>query len=471
MTTHDRAGPAYGLGSGRGQAALAPRLAGPGAGGRALLIRDRGAEGGRPADPFARRSWLRAPRSYRLGGRPAVFVLASLIVALLASSAAPTPLYAIYQAKWHFTPITTTVVFGVYALAVLAGLLTVGRLSDHVGRRPVLLGAIAVHVASLVIFATATGVPELLAARVVQGLSTGAALGAIGAAMLDIDRDLGTYANAVAPGSGTATGAILSALAVRFLPDPTHLIYLVLIGVLVVQAIAIAAMRETVSRTPGALASLRPEITLPRELRAPVLTAIPVLFAVWALAGLYGALGPALVHALTGSGDVLVGGLSLFILAASAVVAIVVLRRAAARTVMLVGILALITGVAVTVAGVSTGSVALFFAGSVIAGAGFGSGFQGGIRIVVPLAAPHQRAGLVSLLYLVSYLGLGVPAVIAGFGVVHGGGLINTARYYGAAVITLAVLALIGLLRTRPGRAARPAAIGAGCGLTIDKSV
>ena len=289
--------------------------------------------------------------------------------------------------------------------------------------------------------------------------------------MLDIDRDLGTYANAVAPGSGTSTGAILSALAVRFLPDPTHLIYLILIGVLVVQAIAIAAMRETVSRTPGALGSLRPEITLPRELRAPVLTAIPVLFAVWALAGLYGALGPALVHALTGSGDVLIGSLSLFVLAASAVVAIVVLRRAAARTVMLVGILALITGVAVTVAGVSLGSAAMFFAGSAIAGAGFGSGFQGGIRIVVPLAAPHQRAGLVSLLYLVSYLGLGVPAVLAGFGVVHGGGLIDTARYYGAAVIALAALALVGLLRRGPGRAPRPAAIGPVSGLTIDKSV
>ncbi len=202
-----------------------------------------------------------------------------------------------------------------------------------------------------------------------------------------------------------------------------------------------------------------------------MLTAIPVLFAVWALAGLYGALGPALVHALTGSGDVLLGGLSLFILAASAVVAIVVLRRAAARTVMLVGIIALITGVAVTVAGVSLGSVAMFFAGSAIAGAGFGSGFQGGIRIVVPLAAPHQRAGLVSLLYLVSYLGLGVPAVLAGFGVVHGGGLIDTARYYGAAVIALAALALIGLLRRGPGRAARPVAIGPVSGLTIDKSV
>ncbi len=411
-----------------------------------------------PADPFARRARLHWPDGHRLSGRPAVFVLASLIVALLASSAAPTPLYAIYQAKWHFTPITTTVVFGVYAMAVLAALLTLGKLSDYVGRRPVLLTAIAVHAGSLVVFATATGVPALLTARVVQGLSTGAALGAIGAAMLDMDRELGTFANAVAPGMGTASGAIASALAVRFLPDPTHLIYLALIGVLALQAAAIAAMRETVTRAPGALASLRPEITLPRALRAPVLTAVPVLFAVWALAGLYGALGPALVHALTGSGNVVLGALSLFTLAASAVVAIIVLRRAAARTVMVFGILTLITGVAVTVMAVSLGSAALFFAGSAIAGAGFGSGFQGGIRLVVPLAAPHQRAGLVSLLYVVSYLGLGVPAVLAGFGVVHGGGLIDTARYYGAAVIALAGLALFGLLKTGPGRAAEPAA-------------
>jgi predicted MFS family arabinose efflux permease len=427
-----------------------------GAGPRAGLVQVEPAlyPAGRVSSPQARPA--------RLSGRPAVFVLASLIVALLASSAAPTPLYAIYQAEWHFTPITTTVVFGAYAIAVLAGLLTVGKLSDHVGRRPVLLTALAVHAGALVIFATAAGVPALLSARVVQGLSTGAALGAIGAAMLDMDRELGTFANAVAPGMGSASGAILSALAVRYLPDPTHLIYLALIGVLAVQAMAIAAMRETVSRAPGALASLRPEITLPRALRAPVLTAVPVLFAVWALAGLYGALGPALVHALTGSPDVVMGSLSLFVLAASAVVAIIALRRAGARAVMLFGILALITGVAVTVIGVSLGSVAVFFAGSAVAGAGFGSGFQGGIRTVVPLAAPHQRAGLVSLLYVVSYLGLGVPAVLAGFGVVHGGGLVSTARYYGAAVIMLAALALFGLMKNRPGHAAESACAQAG---------
>ena len=456
MTMHDGAGP----GAGVAQATPVPYPAERAASAQALAVRRPASEtaAALPDDPFARRPWLRGRGGHRLSGRRAVFVLASVIVALLASSAAPTPLYAIYQTQWHFTPITTTVVFGVYAMAVLVALLTLGKLSDHVGRRPVLLTAIAVHAGSLVVFATATGVPALLTARVVQGLSTGAALGAIGAAMLDMDRELGTFANAVAPGMGTASGVILSALAVRFLPDPTHLIYLALIGVLAVQAIAIAAMRETVSRAPGALASLRPEITLPRALRAPVLTAVPVLFAVWALAGLYGALGPALVHALTGSGNVVLGGLSLFMLAASAVITIMLLRRAAARMVMVFGILALITGVAVTVIAVSLGSVVVFFAGSVIAGAGFGSGFQGGIRTVVPLAAAHERAGLVSLLYVVSYLGLGVPAVLAGFGVVHGGGLVNTARYYGAAVIVLAALALFGLLKNRPGRGAEPTA-------------
>jgi MFS family permease len=389
----------------------------------------------------------------RLTGRPAVYLLASLIVVLLASSAAPTPLYAIYQAQWGFSPITTTVVFGVYAVAVLAALLTLGRLSDHVGRRPVLLAALGVQAISLLVFATAAGVPELLVARVVQGLSTGAALGAISAGMLDVDRARGTFANSVAPGIGTGSGVLLSALAVRYLPAPTRLIYLVLLGVIVVQAAGVALMRETVTPAPGALGSLAPEIRLPRSLRGPILAAVPVLFAVWALAGLYAALGPALVGTLTGSGDVVLGGLSLFTLTATAVASIILLRRAAARSVMLTAILGLIAGVAVTVVSLSVKSPALFFAGTAISGVGFGSGFQGSIRSVAPLAAPHERAGVLSLLYIVSYLGLGLPAVAAGFLVVHGGGLTQTARYYGAAVIILAVLALISLCRSSRRRA------------------
>jgi MFS family permease len=387
--------------------------------------------------------------SRRLSGPPALVLLASLIVSLLASSSAPTPLYPLYQADWGFSSITTTVVFGVYALSVLAALLTLGKVSDHVGRLPVLLTALAVQAAAMLVFATADGVPALLVARVVQGLATGAALGAIGAGMLDIDPRRGTLANAVSPGMGTATGALVSALAVRYLPEPTHLIYLVLLGVFAVQAVGVALMRETVTRTPGVWASLPPEIKLPSTVRGPLLVASPVLFAVWALAGLYGALGPALVSTLTGSHSVVLGGLSLFLLAGVAAVTVVVLRRAQPRTVMLTGIVALVIGVAVTLVALSATSPAMFFAGTVISGVGFGSGFQGAIRTVVPLAAAHERSGVLSLLYVVSYLGMGVPAVVAGFLTVHGAGLIGAAREYGAALIVLAVLALVGPLRSR----------------------
>lgn len=405
------------------------------------------------AEPVVDMPARRPLRERRLPPTAALLLLASVTVSFLAGSSAPTPLYAVYQGEWGFTPITTTVVFGVYALAVLAGLLTLGKLSDHVGRRPVLLAALAVQAVSMVVFATAEGVPALLVARIVQGISTGAALGAIGAGMMDINRPRGTLANAVAPGVGTATGALVSGVVVQYLPAPTHLIYLALLALFALQAVGVLLMAESVTRKRGALSSLVPEIKLPRAVRRPVLVAAPVLFAVWALAGLYGSLGPALARDLVGSSSFVFGGLGLFVLAGVAVVSVLVLRGLAARKLMLTSVATLSAGMAVTLVSLAEGSPVGFFLGTAIAGAGFGSGFQGGIRMVMPLTEPHESSGVLSLLYVVSYLGMGGPAVLAGFLVVHAGGLLTTAREYGIAVIVLAGIALLGLLRGGPAPA------------------
>ena len=394
-----------------------------------------------------------AARRSRLTGRPALYLLASLVVSLLAASAAPTPLYAIYQRMWGFTPITITIVFGVYAVAVLVALLTLGRLSDSIGRRPVLLAALAVQILSMVVYATAGGVGELMGARIIQGLATGAALGAIGAGMLDVDRERGALANALSPGLGTGSGALVSALFVQFLPAPTHLIYVALIGVFAAQAIGVALLRETVTPVPVTRAVFVPEVRLPRAVRGPVLAAAPVLFAVWALAGLYAALGPSIVAALTGSQGVVLGSASVTALTVTAVSSVYLLRNVPARTVLVWGIAGLVAGVAITLVALGAGSVALFFAGTAVSGVGFGAGFQGGIRTVVPLAEPHERAGVLSLLFVVSYLGMGVPAVAAGFGATDGLGLLGAARVYGLALIVLAGFALAGLRRTRAARA------------------
>jgi Major Facilitator Superfamily len=394
-----------------------------------------------------------AARRSRLTGRPALYLLASLVVSLLAASAAPTPLYAIYQRMWGFTPITITIVFGVYAVAVLVALLTLGRLSDSVGRRPVLLAALGVQILSMVVYATAGGVGELMGARIIQGLATGAALGAIGAGMLDVDRERGALANALSPGLGTGSGALVSALFVQYLPAPTRLIYVALIGVFAAQAIGVALLPETVTPVPVTRAAFVPEVRLPRAVRGPVLAAAPVLFAVWALAGLYAALGPSIVAALTGNQSVVLGSASVTALTVTAVSSVYLLRNVPARTVLVWGIAGLVAGVAITLVALGAGSVALFFFGTAVSGVGFGAGFQGGIRTVVPLAEPHERAGVLSLLFVVSYLGMGVPAVAAGFGATDGLGLLGAARVYGIALIVLAGLALAGLRRTRAARA------------------
>src|ERR1700742_1732048 len=140
--------------------------------------------------------------SWRLPPTAAFLLLASLTVSFLAGSSAPTPLYGVYMAEWGLTPLMITVIFGIYALAVLVALLVAGRLSDHLGRRPVLLVAALAQAVTMVLFATASGLAGLLVARVVQGLTTGVAAGAVGAAMIDLDKTRGTVANAVAPPFG-----------------------------------------------------------------------------------------------------------------------------------------------------------------------------------------------------------------------------------------------------------------------------
>jgi hypothetical protein len=65
------------------------------------------------------------------------------------------------------------------------------------------------------------------------------------------------------------------------------------------------------------------------------------------------------------------------------------------------------------------------------------------------LAHPDQRAGVLSVLFTVSYLGLGIPAVLAGLAVVRGGGLVATSYEYGLAVIVLGLIATVNLVRVR----------------------
>ncbi|KPA90956.1 MFS transporter [Pseudomonas sp. RHF3.3-3] len=386
-----------------------------------------------------------------VSNRSGLVFLSITLLTFLAASSAPTPLYHLYQEALEFSAATLTLIFGVYALSLLAALLTVGSLSDHLGRRPVLFSALLLEIIAMGLFIAADSIPLLIAARVLQGFATGMATSALGAALLDRDNRKGPLVNSLAPLLGMACGALGASLLAEYCPRPTQLVYELLLALLVFQALYVWRLAESVSAQPGALASLRPALHVPPQARRALWLSLPVNVAVWMVGGFYSSLAPSLVRAVTGSTSNLIGGGLVAILTLSGAAAIFSLRERAAGKVLQLGAGLLAIGVALVLVAVHEASLWLFFVGTLLTGSGFGAGFLGALRSVVPLALPHERAGLMSTFYVLSYLGFCMPAFLAG-SLSRSLGLIVTTQGYGGVLILLSLGALLALRLQRPAR-------------------
>jgi len=382
-----------------------------------------------------------------------------VLVLFLAASAAPTPLYRVYQARWGFSATTLTAVFAVYVLFLLMTVLIFGSLSDHAGRRPVIITALAVDTAACIVFLLAPGVGALFAARALQGIAVGLAANALGAALLDL-RPAGSLAPLVTSNGGTvglALGALGTSVLVQYGPVPTHLVWWLLLGAFLAAIVLAAATPEPGTVRPGALASLRPDVSVPRSARGTFARAAPCLVAVWALGGFYLSLGPSLAVQLSGSHNLLWGGVITFLLTGLGAVTASVFRNSAPPAVMLGGCLGLL-GAAVTVAAIVASTPALLLLGTVIAGLGFGPGNLGAYRVIMARAAASNRAGLIAAISTVQYLAFGLPALIAGIATSHFG-LHDTALAYSVVIALLAVAAAAGFLFEGNARTRAPWAV------------
>jgi predicted MFS family arabinose efflux permease len=390
----------------------------------------------------------------------AFWSLAVLLCLLQFAASAPSPLYSIYQHNWHFSPIVLTAVYAMNSLALLTTLLFVGSISDQVGRRPVLAAGAVLELASMAVFAEARGVAWLFVGRMLQGIANGAASGAVSAMLIDLQRPgsrLGALMTNVASSGGIALGALGAGLLVQFAPAPTHLVFIMLIVSFGAVLGLVALLPETVKRGAGR-PSLRPRVALPTEVRGAFLGLAPALIATWALTGLYLSLGPSIVGTLTHSTNHLVGASVIVAFNGTGVVMAVVGRAWTVERALYSGSVLLTIGVCLAMSALATRQTALFFAGTVIAGAGFGPSFSGALRTLTSLAPVEHRAEVVAAIYVASYLGASLPAIAAGIAVAHVG-LFSSAYGYGVGVIVLvATAALASLRHRRPAAAARAAA-------------
>jgi MFS family permease len=382
--------------------------------------------------------------SSAVGRRAALWLQTLILLAFLAASSAPTPLYSVYREAWGFSAITLTVIFGVYAIALLLSLLVLGSISDHVGRRPVIIGALLLEAVAMVAFISATSVPLLIVARLIQGVATGAATSVLAAGLMDLDRQRSPLINSVAPMVGLAVGALGTSVLVQFAPAPLQLSFVVLAAAFVLLAAVACFLPETAVRRPGLLAAMLPTVSVPQHAWKALLLVAPIDVAAWALGGFYFSLGPTLTAKVTGMHSPVVGGGMIFVLTVSAAVSVLLLRAWAPQRMLVSGIVALIAGVGITLLAIDSGHAVLFFLGTIVAGFGFGVGFLGALRTLLPLAQPHERAGLMAAYYILSYLAFCLPAILAGVLVSHFG-LIAASNYYGAALMALGGAALVGV--------------------------
>lgn len=391
----------------------------------------------------------------------ALMVHGLTLIAFFAASSLPTPLYHLYQASWHFSASTLTAIFSVYALALLVALLLGARLSDHLGRRPVILAAIVLEIVAMAAFAFASDSNGLILARALQGLATGLATAAVGAALIDADPAHGSTVNSISPMFGLAAGALGSTVLAQLLPAPLVTGYVVIAVLLAGCAWLTWITDDVAPRRPGALASLRPRVSVPAHARDALLAVTPLNIALWMLGGFYLSLMPTLVANALHVTSLWLGGCLVALLTFSGALAVWAGAKRKALSVLIVGAVLLAAGTAGIRWSASNSSAVGLMIGSVLAGLGFGGAFLGAIRTVLPLAEPHERSHLMGVFYIESYLSFSAPTIALGF-LVQRIGLLRAVNYYTAIIVALVAVAIVWVLVKRrhvepsvPGRPAR----------------
>ncbi len=386
----------------------------------------------------------RAPRR-RLSPMAAFTGTSATFAALFFAAGAPTPLLLQYQHEWDFPAGLLTVAFAVYTLALLAALLVGGSLSDHVGRRPVLIGSLLTETVAMAVFIVAPGIGWIICARVIQGAATGMATSAFTASVVElapVGRErIGSVIAGTSAAGGLGLGALVTGAAIQ-LTDAANTIIFAALAVIMAAGAAVAALSpETAPLRPGAAQSLLPRVKVPPAARREFTAAVPVLLAAWMLGGLFMGLAPTIVLDIFQVHSGFAGGATASIYPLAGATAGFALGRLPARRTMVVGSAAVLVAAALIVGAVGIRELPLLLVGGVVGGAGFGGSFSGTIRLVSPLAEQHQRARMFAGVYIVAYLAFGVPVLIAGQ-LISLIGLLPTVIGYGTLVLVCATAGL-----------------------------
>jgi MFS family permease len=363
-----------------------------------------------PSSPPARRAPT-APRQV------AFWLLALVLAVTMLGTTLPTPLYVIYQGRWHFSAAMVTVTFAVYAGAVIVTLLLAGRSSDQAGRRPVLAAALGASALSTITFILAPDVAALIAGRIVSGLSAGLMTGTATAALTELipasDHRRASLVATAANMGGLGLGPLVAGLLAQYAPHPTTLVFEVYLAVLAVAGLIVLLVPETVG------VRVRPALRfaglgIPERGRGEFIAAGVAAFAAFALLGLFSSLVPGFIAGQLHQGSHAVQGAVVFLIFAVGTGTQVALSRFSGRRVVLAGLGLFLAALGLIVAALASSGIALFLAGTVAGGVAVGAIFLGSLGTANRLAPAGRRGQTISAFFVACYAGLSIPVVGVG---------------------------------------------------------
>jgi MFS family permease len=349
-----------------------------------------------------------------------VAIVAACLGVMFVGATLPTPLYPLYRHAFGFGTVTLALIYASYVLGNLLALLVFGRVSDQVGRRKVILPAIACAFVSTLAFAFATNPAWLFVARSLSGLGTGVVSGAATAWIAEImGASRKRTATSWAVGAnfiGLAAGSLLAGVLAQTAPWPLRLSYFVYLPVLAVFALLIRSAPETIAKPVRNIRelSLRPRFGIPAGIRARFVSPAVAAFATFALVGFYAAMIPGmLAESLHITAPLAAAGVvfELFIVAAAATV---LTARLSARGALLIGLALLVPSVGLLVAAQVSSSMPLLLTATALAGISGALGYRGSLEIINKIAPDDRRSEVVSSYLVTVYSGNALPVIGVG---------------------------------------------------------
>jgi MFS family permease len=376
------------------------------------------APGPRAASPAREASAHRRRRHHAFG----FWAAAIAFLVNMAFSAVPTPLYVLYQRRDHFSTVTITIVYAVYAVGVIGSLFLGGHVSDWVGRRRVFVPALLVNVASAVIFLLAPSLAGLIVARIVSGISVGLTTATATAYLSELHVGMsagkgeydGRRAQIVATAAnlgGIGVGPLAAGLLAQYAPHPLQVVYIVFAVVLVVLAILVALSPETAEVVIPAPAWRPQRVAVPATARRQFAAATAAGIASFAVFGVFNSLAPSfLAGTLHNTSHAMAGAVAFAAFASGALIQIALGKATLSKTLRL-GPMLLLPGLALFAVGMWIPSLTAFILGGMVTGAGAGLVFRGALVAAGATAPPAARAEVLAGFFLGAYVGLSVPVI------------------------------------------------------------